>query len=128
MQCLCLIYFVLLKIKKKTTGSFWNYYPDKPNSSYTIFADVPNNRREREKIFRSIHNSESFDYKTKFINTLPGINDNANNDVTTKSEDIKIIIPLKNLSNLIFSLDLLMINTEIELNLKLSFDFKRNKK
>ena len=104
---------------RKTTGSFWNYYLDQPNFGYTILANIPINRRERERIFRSIHNSESFDYKTKFINNLPGIDD-GNNDVTTESEDIKIVVPLKNLSNFIFSLDILMINTEIELILKWS--------
>ena len=105
---------------RKTTGPFWNYYPDKPNSAYTFFADTPNNRRERERIFRSIRNSKSFDYKTKFVNPLPGVNDVANNDVTSESEEIKIVIPLENLSNFIFSLDFLMINTEIELILKWS--------
>ena len=103
---------------RKTTGFFWNYYPDNPNSSYTYFADTLVSRRQRERIFRSIHNSESFNYKTKFINPLPGINDDANNDVTSESEEIKIIVPLKNLSNFIFSLEFLMINTEIELILK----------
>ena len=71
-------------------------------------------------MLKSIHDSERFDYKTKFINPSLGINDGANNDVTTESEEIKIIVPLKNLSNFIFSLDFLMINTEIELILKWS--------
>ena len=37
--------------------------------------------------------------------------------------DIKIIIPLKNLSNFIFNLNFLMINTETELILKWSQNF-----
>ena len=78
-------------------GSFWNYYPDKPSAGYVY---NPNNitaaRIPRERILKSIHNSESFDYKVKFINPLPGINDDANNDVTTESEEIKIIVPLRN--------------------------------
>ena len=82
---------------------------------YTVKADVPAIQIERKKIFRSIKNSESFDYKTKFINTLPGADDLANNDVETESEDIKIIIPLKNVSAFISSLIFFMINTEIEL-------------
>ena len=35
-------------------------------------------------------------------------------------EDLKIVVPLKHLSRFIFSLDFLLINGEIELNLKLS--------
>ena len=45
---------------RETTGSFWNYYPDKPNSAYTVTVDVPINERERKTIFRSIRNSEIF--------------------------------------------------------------------
>ena len=113
-----LLYFP--KIFRKTARSFWNYYPHKPNSNYVYPVGITAARRERAKIFQSIYNSESFNYKTKFINVLDGINDNANNDVNTESEEIKIIVPLKNLSNFIFSLDFLMINTEIELILKWS--------
>ena len=119
MQCLRIIYCIILKLKR-TTGSFWNYYPDKLNYSYTFFAGIPVNCRQRERIFKSIHNSESFNYKTKFINPLPGIHDDANNDVISESEEIKVVIPLKNLSNFIFNLEFLMINTEIELILKWS--------
>ena len=105
---------------RKTTGSFWTYYPDKPNPNYVYPVGITAARRERERIFKSIHNSESFDYKTKFINTLQGINDDANSHVTSESEEIIIIEKLKNLSNFIFRLDFLMINTEIELILKWS--------
>ena len=41
---------------RKTTGSFWNYYPDMPNSGY----DDEDN--ERERIFYSIKDSESFNH------------------------------------------------------------------
>ena len=86
---------------RKTTGSFWNYYPDKPNS--TTYGDD-----ERERVYYPIGNSESFNYKTKLVGNLP-----TGNNV--ELENIKIIVPLKNLSNFIFSLKFLMINTEIEL-------------
>ena len=99
---------------RKTTGSFGNYYPDIPKSGYVYNADITAACIERERILKLMHNSESFDYKTKFINPLPGVNDDANNDVTRESET-KIVILLKNLNNFIFSLDFLMINTEIEL-------------
>ena len=105
---------------RKITGYFWNYYPDQPNSGFTAAANTRIDEIERRRRFRSIYESESVNYKTKFTNALPGINDNANNDVTTESEDIKIVVSLKNLSNFIFSLDFLMINTEIELILKWS--------
>ena len=89
---------------RKTTGSFWNYYPDKANSSY--LGD-----NESTRVFDPIRNSESFDYKTKLVSQLPGGNN-------VELENIKVIIPLKNLSNFIFSLDFLMVNAEIELILK----------
>ena len=94
------------KNKKKTTGSFRNYYPDKPNSGY-----IGNN--ERTKVFYPIKDSEGFDYKTKLVDELP-----AGNDV--ELPNIKIVVPLKNSNNFIFSLAFLMINTEIELILKWS--------
>ena len=31
-QCLCIIYFNIVKIIKKTTGSLWNYHREEPNS------------------------------------------------------------------------------------------------
>ena len=92
---------------RKTTGSFWNYYPDFPSSEY-----VGNN--EITRVFYPISNSKSFDYKTKLVGTLPDGEDDL--------EDIKIVVPLKNLSNFVFNLDFLMINSEIELILKWSED------
>ena len=94
------------KNSKKATGSFWNYYPDLPSSGY-------NNNNNRNRIFYSIRNSESFDYKTKLVGTLPGAADVANNDVEIELEDIKIVVPLKNLSNFMFNLDFLLVNAEM---------------
>ena len=68
---------------------------------------------ERTKVFYLIRNSESFDYKTKLVGTLTVGN-------VPELGDIKIIVPLRNLSNFIFNLNLLMINAEIELILKWS--------
>ena len=42
--------------KKTTTGSFWNYYTDEPNSG-----------REVNNITHSILNSKSFNYKANFM-------------------------------------------------------------
>ena len=49
---------------RKTTGSFWNYYPDIPNSGNDI-GD------EKTSAFYSIKDSESFDYKTRLVGKLP---------------------------------------------------------
>ena len=98
---------------RKTTGSFWNYYPDMPKSGY--------NNNNRDRIFYSIRSSESFDYKKKLIKTL-GDNVNVDGVITASLEDIKIVVALKNLINFMFNLDFLMINSEIELILKWSED------
>ena len=91
---------------RKTTGSFWNYYPDMTNSEY-LDDDL------RERGFYPINDSKSFNYKTKFVGDLP-----AGNNL--ELPNIKIIVPLKNLSAFISNLNFLMINTEIELILKWS--------
>ena len=90
---------------RKTTGSFWNWYPDVPSSEY-----VGNN--ERRRIFYPISGSKCFDYKTRLVGKLP--------DGENELEDVKIVTPLKNLSNIMFNLEFLMINAEIELILKWS--------
>ena len=51
------------KIFGKTTGSFWNYYPDMLSSYHG------NNKRTR--VFYPIRNSESFNYKIQLVGTLP---------------------------------------------------------
>ena len=66
------------KIFRKTTGSFCNYYPDKPKSGHD------NNANLRQRIIYQINDSESFNYKTKLIGNVPGIADPANgNDIET---------------------------------------------
>ena len=91
---------------RKTIGSFWNYYPEMPNSVCN------GNNNVRTRIFYPIKDSENFDYKTKLVGKLPDGEDDL--------EDIKILVPLKDLSRFIFSLDTLMINSKIELILKWS--------
>ena len=54
---------------------------------------------------------------------IPGVADPANgDDIERELEDIKIAVTLKNLSNLMFNLDVLLINSEIELILKWTED------
>ena len=82
---------------RKTTGSLWNYYRDEPSS--TIGAN---------NITHSILNSESFDYKANFME-----NGVTHNNLT--KNDVKIVVPLKYLSNFWRSLNIPLINCAIEL-------------
>ena len=82
---------------KKTTGSLWNYYRDEPNS------DTDDN-----EINYSIINSNSFDYKANFMK-----NGVTQNNLT--KNNIKIVVPLKYLSNFWRSLSMQLINCEVEL-------------
>ena len=82
---------------KKTTGSLWNYYRDEPSS--TIDAN---------NITHSILNSKSFDYKANFM--VNGVT----HDHLTKN-DVKVVVPLKHLSNFWRHLDIPLINREVEL-------------
>ena len=67
---------------RKTTGRLWNYYRDEPKSS-----------TDNKTITHSILNSESFDYKSNFIENGVTHNNLAKNDVN-------VVVPLKHLSNL----------------------------
>ena len=78
----------------KTTGSFWNYYRDEPNSG------VNNN------INYSIKDSKSFNYKASIKGKLEG------NKTEKESE---IVVPLKYLSTFWRILDIPLINNEINL-------------
>ena len=75
----------------------WNYYRDEPNSG----TDANN-------ITHSILSSESFDSKTNF--TENGVTQN-----NLIKNDVKIVVPLKHLSNFWRSLNILLINCEEEL-------------
>ena len=82
---------------RKTTGSLWNYYRDQPNST------IGDNN-----ITHSILNSESFDYKANFME-----NGVTHNNLT--KNDVKIVVPLKYLSNFWRSLNIPLITCKIEL-------------
>ena len=57
------------------------------------------------------------------IGNVPGVADPADgNDTERELEDIKIVVPLKNIGNFMINLDLLLINSEIELILKWTED------
>ena len=80
---------------RKTTGSLWNYYRDEPNSD-----------RDDNEIKHSIINSKSFDYKANFIGSM------SHNNLT--KNDVNIVLPLKCLSNFWRSLNIPLINCEVE--------------
>ena len=73
---------------RKTTGSLWNYYRDEPSNPLSS-------------------NSESFKYKTSITGKTP-----ENNDLLT---NVKLVIPLKYLSNFWRSLNIPLTNCEVEL-------------
>ena len=86
----------IVKVIKKTTGRLWNYYRDEPNSG-----------RDDNSITHSILNSESFDYKASFIGSV------THNNLT--KNDVKIVVPLKHFSNFWKSLNIPLINCELQL-------------
>ena len=73
---------------KRATSSLWNYYRDEPSNPLSS-------------------NSESFKCKTSIIEKAPDNNDTLKN--------VKFAAPLKHLSNFWRSLDMPLINCEIEL-------------
>ena len=80
---------------RKTTGSLWNYYRDEPNSGIN------------DGINYSIMDSKSFDYKANFIEG--GV---MQNNLT--KNDVKIVVPLKYLSNFWRSLNIPLISCGVE--------------
>ena len=69
----------------KTTGSFWSYYRDEPNSG------------ANNNINYSTNDSKSFDYKTSITGKLEGNN---------TEKEVEIVVPLKHLSNFWRTLDM----------------------
>ena len=83
---------------KKTTGSLWNYYRDKPSDPLSS-------------------NPESFKYKTSITantyNLVAG--DNGYDAKKVVENDTKLVVPLKHLINFWRTLDTSLINCEINL-------------
>ena len=84
---------------RKTTSSLWNSYRDEPNSS-----------TDNDNITHSILNSESFDYKANFKE-----NGVTQNNLT--KNDVKVVVPFEHLSSFWRSLNIPLINCEVELKL-----------
>ena len=77
----------------KTSGSLWQYYKDDPNDN--------------------LANSESFKYKVKITAKTP---------TEDNTKDVEIIVPLKYLSNFQRTLEMPLINCEVNLILTWSKD------
>ena len=86
----------------KTTGSFWNYYRDEPNSG------------TNNNLNYSVKDSKFFDYKTSITGKLERNN---------TEKEVEIVLPLKKLSNFLSALDIPLINFEINLILTWSGNF-----
>ena len=83
---------------RKTIGSLWNYYRDQPGNPLNT-------------------DSESFKYKTSITGNTYNVGageDNYDGNKVGKNE-VEIVIPLKYLSNCWRSLNILLINCEVEL-------------
>ena len=96
----------LLECRKNyriTTQSFWNYYRDEPNEESIGGGNGAINY--------SIKNLNYFAHKTSITGTLEGGN--------TKKE-AEIVVPLKHLNNFWKTLDMPLINCEVNLILKWS--------
>ena len=83
---------------RKTTGSLWNYYRDEPSNPLSS-------------------NSESFKYKTSITgNTYNiGVGEEGYDANKVGKNETEVVIPLKHLSNFWRSLNIPLINCEVEL-------------
>ena len=89
-----------------TSGSLWNHYRDEVNESANENNDANSFRINNNKTTTTT--SKSFEYRTKLIGSTPNNNSRL---------DAEVVVPLKYLSNFCRSLDLSLINCEIELGL-----------
>ena len=85
------------KNHSKTTERLWNYYADEPNSG---LGGTDNN------INYSVNDSKSFDCKANITGKLEGNN---------TEKEVEIVVPLKHQRNFSRTLDMPLINCEINL-------------
>ena len=87
---------------KKTTGGLWNYYGDEPSNPLST-------------------NSEFFQYKTSIKGNTYNVDDDHDDDDDNYDankvgkNETEVVIPLKHLSNFWRSLNIPLINCEVEL-------------
>ena len=104
------------KSYRKTTDSLWNYYRDELNDppAANYHADL-------------IASSESFKYESSITGKTSNANqengDNTEEENAKTKTNLKIVVPLKHLSNFWRTLDMLLINCEVSLTLTWSGSF-----
>ena len=86
------------KSYKKTTGSLWNYYRDETSNPLSS-------------------NSKSFKYKTSITGKTYniGVGEEGYDPNKVRKKETEVVIPLKYLSNFWRSLNISLINCEVEL-------------
>ena len=104
--CQCIICWNKKNNYFATLGSLWNYYIEEVNDS----ADE-NYNKNNFRINNKRTTSKQYEYQTKIIGRT------SNNDSRLAAE---VVVPLKYFSNFWRSLDLTLINCEIELDLSWS--------
>ena len=115
--------FEYSKNYRKTTGSLWNYYRDEPNNP-PLNPTVGNNYPTVNYNADPITNSELFKYKSSITGKTSNANqengENTDWENTETSKNLKIVVPLKHLSNFWRTVDISLINFEVSLILKWS--------
>ena len=91
----------------KASGSLMNYYRD----------ELINDTNDNNNFNKNVVNSKSFKYKASIIGSTYNVDENNDAYVAKKAvtKNIKIVIPLKHLSSLWRTLDMLLINCEVSL-------------
>ena len=99
---------------RKTTGSFWNYYRGEPNNSPLNDGNPPTvNYNADPKT-----SSESFKYKSGITGKTSNANNGTERENRKTKNHLKIVVPLKYLTNFWKTLDNPLINGEISFTLK----------
>ena len=102
---------------RKTTGSLSNYYRDEPNNPSPNVDDPPTVNCNADPIT----NSESFKYKSNITGKTSNANqkncENTEKENTKTKKNLKLVVPLKHLSNFGRTLDMPLINCEVSLSL-----------
>ena len=118
--------YILLEYSKnyrKTTGSFQNYYRDEPNHPLLNDDDPPTVNYNADPITKS----ESFKYKSSIAGKTSNANqengENTEQGNTKTKRNLKIVVPLKHLSNFWKTLDMPLLSCEVSLTLTWSENF-----
>ena len=105
------------KSYRKTTGSLWNYYRDKPNNPPLNDDDRPTFTYSADPIT----NSEPFKYESSITGKTSNANqengENTEQRNTKNKKNLETVVPLKYLSNFWRTLDMPLINCEVSLTL-----------